>query len=93
VIIISEPFPNPSNGSPISFNIQVPTQSNVTLDVFTLAFRKIYSHTTQAYGFQTLQWNLKDLSGTQVADGLYYVRIHISGNPSATKIFKVLVLR
>src|SRR5665213_649864 len=58
-IIISAPFPNPSNGTPITFNIQVPGESTVTLDVFTLAFRKIYSETAQADGPLTLQWDLK----------------------------------
>jgi O-glycosyl hydrolase len=92
-IIISEPFPNPSSGLPITFNIQVPGQSTVTLDVFTLAFRKIFSETTQTYGLQTLLWNLKDTSGTLVSNGVYYVRIHVAGGQSATKILKVLILR
>jgi len=78
---------------PITFNIQVPGESTVTLDVFTLAFRKISSQTTQVFGSQTLQWDLKDVSDVQVADGLYYVRVHVSGNQSATKILKVLILR
>jgi O-glycosyl hydrolase len=92
-IIISEPYPNPSNGTPITFNIQVPGESTVTLDVFTLAFRKVYGETIKAYGPATLQWNLRDVSGTLVANGLYYVRIQVSGGESTTKIFKVLVLR
>ncbi len=92
-IIISAPFPNPSNGTPITFNIQVPGESTVTLDVFTLAFRKIYSETTQADGPLTLQWDLRDVSGVQVANGVYFVRIHVSGSQSATKILKVLILR
>jgi hypothetical protein len=71
----------------------VPGESTVTLDVFTLAFRKVYGETTQAYGPVTLQWNLRDISGTQVSNGLYYVRIHVSGGESTSKIFKVLVLR
>lgn len=92
-IIISEPYPNPSNGTPITINIQVPGESTVTLDVFTLAFRRIYSDTTQADGPLTLQWDLKDISGVQVANGLYYIRIHVAGSQSTTKILKVLVLR
>jgi polygalacturonase len=93
VIVISDPFPNPSSGSPITFNVQVPDPSTVTLDVFTLGFRKIYGETVLVSGSQNLQWDLKDLSGVQVANGVYYVRIHVSGNPSATKILKVLILR
>ena len=92
-IVISAPFPNPSNGTPITFNIQVPGESTVTLDVFTLAFRKIYSETTQADGPLTLEWDLRDISGVQVSNGVYYVRIHIKGSQSATKIIKALILR
>ena len=92
-IVISAPFPNPSNGSPITFNIQVPGQSAITLDVFTLAFRKIYSQTTQADGQVTLEWDLKDITGVQVSNGLYYVRIHVTGLQTETKILKILILR
>jgi hypothetical protein len=92
-IVISAPFPNPSNGLPITFNIQVPGESTVTLDVFTLAFRKIYSQTTHADGPLTLQWDLRDISGVQVANGVYFVRIHITGSQSTTKIIKILILR
>jgi hypothetical protein len=65
----------------------------VSLDVFTLAFRKIYSQTEPINGSQTLQWDLRDVSGTPVSNGLYYVRIHVNGGQSATKIIKVLILR
>jgi len=63
------------------------------MDVFTLAFRKISSQTIQAYGAATLQWDLKDISGVQVANGLYYVRIQVTGTESTTRILKVLILR
>jgi hypothetical protein len=91
--VISEPFPNPSSGSPITFNVQVPGESTVTLDVFTLGFRKVYSETTRAFGPVTLEWNLRDVSGTLVSNGLYYVRIQVTGSQSTTKILKVLILR
>ena len=77
----------------MTFNVQTPDQSTVTLEVFTLAFRKIYSQTAQVDGFYSLQWGLKDMKGNQAADGLYYVRVQASGAKSSTKIFKVLVLR
>jgi hypothetical protein len=93
VPIISQPYPNPSNGSPVTFQISVPSQSTVTMDVFTLSFRKIASQTTLVNGAQTFQWNLLDVSGTQVSNGLYYVRVHITGLQSLTKIMKILVLR
>jgi hypothetical protein len=93
VVVVSAPFPNPSNGSPITFNVQVPSESTVTLDVFTLAFRKIYSQTIQGDGLVTFQWDLRDVAGIQISNGLYYVRIHVDGLQSTTKILKVLILR
>jgi hypothetical protein len=91
--VVWPPFPNPANSSPISIPIQVPGPSVVTMDVFTLAFRKVASQTTQMDGSQTLQWNLEDVSGDRVANGLYYIRIHVTGIQSTAKILKVLVLR
>jgi hypothetical protein len=91
--VISEPYPNPSSGSPITFNVQVPGESTVTLDVFTLAFRKVYAEIIHAYGPVSLQWDLRDVSGALVSNGVYYVRVHVVGSQSGTKILKVLILR
>ena len=63
------------------------------MEVFTLAFRKIFTETIQVDLSQNIQWDLKDAAGVQVANGVYYIRIQVSGNPSATKILKVLILR
>jgi len=92
-LAISEPYPNPSTGSPIYFTVDVSNQSTITVDVFTVAFRKISSQTQQISGHQTVQLDLNDTWGSQVSNGLYYLRVHISGNQSFTKILKVLVLR
>jgi hypothetical protein len=69
------------------------------MDVFTTSFRKIAEHTFIAgggngvYGTVTaVQWNLRDRLGINVADGLYYVRIHVTGSQETVKIFKVLIL-
>lgn len=93
VVDISAPYPNPSRGSPISFNVSVPGVSTVTMDVFTVTFRKITSQTWQIDGDQTLQWDLKDISETLAANGLYYIRIRVTGVQSSAKILKVLILR
>jgi len=92
-VVINQGFPNPSSGSPISFNVSVPSQTTVTLEVFTTALRKIRSLTTHAYGLQTLQWDLKDRAGIPAANGLYYVRVQVAGAQSSTKIMKILILR
>jgi hypothetical protein len=91
--VIGAPYPNPSNGLPINFSVHVPEPSEVTMDVFTVAFRKINSQITEGNGAMILQWDLKDISGTSVADGLYYVRIRVKGGQNTFKILKVLVLR
>jgi len=93
IIVISAPYPNPSNGVPISFNLQATGLSTVTMDVFTLSFRKVTSQTTQISGYQTLQWDLKDRTGDPVSNGLYYVRLRVTGGQTVAKIQKVLILR
>jgi hypothetical protein len=92
-VLIRPPYPNPSNGLPVYFNVQVPAQSKVTVDVFTTAFRKIRSQSFVIYGSKDLLWDLKDRVGVPVADGIYYVRIQVTGIQSTSKILKVLVLR
>lgn len=77
----------------MTFNVQALGEATVTLDVFTPAFRKIYSETALIDGSANIEWNLKDAAGVQVANGVYYVRIHVVGSQSATKILKVLILR
>jgi hypothetical protein len=91
--IVSAPYPNPSNGAPIAVSIQVPAPATVTMDVFTLSFRKVASETVSVESAKTLLWDTKDILGIPVANGLYYVRIHIAGIQSTTTIVKVLVLR
>jgi beta-glucanase (GH16 family) len=92
-VVIFASYPNPTSGSPISFPVQVQGQSEVTLDVFTLAFRKISSQVTEVNGNQTLQWDLKDISGIPAANGVYYARISVRGSQSVTKILKIMILR
>jgi hypothetical protein len=92
-VLISMPYPNPSNGSPISIPVQSPGFSSATMDVFTLAFRKIDSQIIGFNNYQILQWNLKDVAGDFVGNGLYYIRVRVTGSQSSTKILKVLILR
>jgi hypothetical protein len=91
--VISAPYPNPSKGSPISFNVEVAFPATVVADVFTLNFRKISSQSLRVSDFQTIQWDLKDIMGVQVANGLYYIRVQVIGIQSSSKTLKVLVLR
>jgi hypothetical protein len=38
-------------------------------------------------------WDLKDKYGSPASNGLYYLRIQVTGTQATTKIFKVLILR
>jgi hypothetical protein len=87
------PYPNPSRGTPILFEIQSPNQCVVTMDVFTLSFRKILSQTIQVDGSQTIQWDLNDSAGKPAANGIYYVRLQATGTQANTKVIKVMILR
>jgi len=89
---ISAPYPNPANG-PITFDILTSGLSEVKWSVFTLGFRKIVEGNVSVNDFGSIQWDLRDKKGDMVGDGLYYVRVEITGAVHYSKIWKVLVLR
>jgi hypothetical protein len=94
VPVVGPPYPDPVTGPyPISVNVQVPGPSTVTMDIFTTAFRKIATQSIQVAGSSAVSWDMRDKWGTPVADGLYYLRIHVTGPQHLTKIFKVLITR
>ncbi len=94
-VVISLSYPNPVKGAgPVSINVQGPPGTNFICDVFTTAFRKVASATWLVSGNGTLSWDLKDMDGTPVADGLYYLRVNaVAGGTTTVKILKVLVIR
>ncbi len=88
------PYPNPSDGSsPVSFCVDVPEGSLVDLGIYTTAFRKIYGRHPTLSGQNFLNWNLRDDWGTPAANGVYYLKIQVTGIQPVTKIFKILVIR
>lgn len=87
------PYPNPSNGGPVNIRIDVSKPSTVQWSVFTQAFRKIRSGETFIDQTGTIQWDLRDDQGMPVADGLYFIRVKVTGGQTTVKIFKVLVIR
>ncbi len=94
-VVIGLPYPNPVwDSGPVSFNVQGPPGTVFTCDVFTTAFRKIAGSTQMVSGYDTLHWDLKDMDGAPVADGLYYLRVKaVAGGSTTVKILKVLVFR
>lgn len=92
--VICPPQPNPAIGSgDINICVSVPGPSNATIEVYTPAFRKICSKTMPIYSTGTLTWDQRDQWGAMAANGLYYVRIEVSGPAPVSKTLKVLILR
>ena len=88
------PYPNPSNGGPVNVDVNLPTAANVSCEVFTTAFRKIVGQTWPApAGNSSYQWDLTDKTGSRAANGLYYIRIQVTGAQPLTKVYKVLISR
>jgi cellulose 1,4-beta-cellobiosidase len=91
---IGLPYPNPVRGPGIvNVDIQGPSGTTVTWDVFTMAYRKIACGTQAVSGKATLSWDRLDGWGRQAANGLYYLRVKVTGGGnSITKILKVIIL-
>lgn len=93
-IVMWPPFPNPSNGQVVLFQVLSPGPATLHLTVFTASFRKVFEATVPSHGDAAVSWGLKDKVGSPVADGLYYALVEAGGNAgSARKVWKVLVLR
>ena len=80
------------DNGPLTVDIDVPGPSTVQWSVFTLSFRKIIGGEVSINGTGAVVWDLKDKSGTKVADGIYYLRIEVQGPQPTVKIFKILIL-
>jgi len=94
VVIFNPPYPNPVSGSSLNMDVICPPNTPVSWDIFTLAFRKIDGGSQMASGDTTMTWNLRDKSGYQVSNGLYYLRFNArSLGVPVTKIYKVLIAR
>jgi hypothetical protein len=86
---ISAPYPNPSNGDPVQFTVNIDNPQQIQWDVYTLVFRKIRSG-RPSLGTAQFQWDLKDSVNNLVSNGAYYVRIQVG---TYITVRKVLVLR
>jgi len=89
-----------SNANVISTQTQmVDPNAQVTVKVYTLAFRMIWFQTVTGTSFgtsgnHTLYWDEKDSSGANLANGLYYVRATVKSNGStSTKTSPILIMK
>jgi sugar lactone lactonase YvrE len=94
-VSIGLPYPNPIKGpGNVFIEVEAPPFSNIKWTVFTTAFRKILDTNLPLTGSTVLQWGQRDMTGTQVANGLYYIRIEVVTDQGIIKkILKVIVLQ
>jgi hypothetical protein len=91
-VLVSLPYPNPAaSGERVRFDLAAHSSSSVTWEVLTTSFRKIYSKTVVVSGVGSVTWDLKDMKGKPVANGVFHVRFMIDGKETA--YHKVMVLR
>lgn len=94
VIVISPPYPNPNYGSTVAVDVSGMGLSVIKWDGFTAAFRKIKTRSVPASTFNHLVWDLMDVEGSPISDGIYYFWVEADGvNGKTVVIKKVLVLR
>ncbi len=96
VVVDPKPYPNPSNGSPVNFDVSGGPYDKVRITIFSLSMRKIYDQTYPGNGLtsMTLVWDLKDASSKVAANGIYFVSIEtFSKGATHRYLKKVLILR
>ena len=87
------PYPNPSKGGPVFFQVAGGPYDTVTLSVYTTGMRRIYfsSETLVNGGFS---WDLLGKAGDQLSNGVYWAVIETTkGGVKQRYIRKVLILR
>ncbi len=93
-VVFEPPFPNPANGKgPIHIDVQAPSGSRIEWTVFTIGFRKVLEQSVTLQGQKAaLVWTQEDSYGKPVANGLYYLRVQVTGPVQSNQIWKLLVL-
>jgi hypothetical protein len=87
-------YPNPVAGpGPVTLQISLTSPAGqIRISLYTAAFRKVNETTLGPLpaGTTKVTLNLTDRFGTPLANGLYYVVVHVNGQRFTTKL---LVLR
>jgi hypothetical protein len=73
--------------------VEIAKTATIKLTVFSTSFRKVANSEIIMTQSGNIQWNLRDVEGNPVADGLYYLRVEVMGTGSAGTVLKVLILR
>jgi hypothetical protein len=85
-------YPNPYKGNaPALLYLSLTSPASVQVQIFTIAFRKIYDQTLNPImPGQNLTLPLKGADGNAFSNGIYYVVVTVNGN---RQFMKWLILR
>jgi predicted alpha-1,6-mannanase (GH76 family) len=83
-------YPNPATTSTVQLELPINNATNVTVDVYTVSFRRVKTTQVSQVGGNLLTMQLTDKSGVSLANGLYYFVVQANGQ---RWILKELVLR
>jgi hypothetical protein len=88
---LQQPWPNPAS-TQVTFQFVAPPDTQVELDVFDVAGRRVYGWKGRAgtNGGRTIEWNLRDFNGSELQSGIYFVRLHAA---DATLVRRFVRLR
>ena len=83
-------WPNPAS-SAITFRLQAPANSELTLDVYDVTGRRLYGWKgpSSRAGERSIEWNLQDFNGTDLQSGIYFVRMHAAGQTAVRRFVRL----
>jgi hypothetical protein len=93
------PFPNPfdNGGTRFSFVLLGTENADIKIHVFTQAGKSIYSGVVKGLnpGYHQIAWDGRDAEGDDLANGVYFYRVSVTGASGATtqQLGKVVKLR
>jgi hypothetical protein len=80
---LADPFPNPASRA-VLFRMAAPRGGEMTLEVFDAQGRLVKQWRGSASSNRTVSWNLRDTRGSEIASGVYLVRLR-AGSAQAVK--------
>lgn len=85
-------YPNPMK-STTNFTFILPRDCELTIDIYTISGKKIYSMKTMGrQGFNSIPWDGRDNKGDKLANNTYFVKIRAKdGKEKAEKIEKLVI--
>jgi hypothetical protein len=86
----SSAYPNPARG-PAHFDLRLPEQTAVTVEVFDLAGRRVrrLARGPMSPGEHRIVWDGRDDSGTRALDGIYFVRARMDRFEAVRRVVRI----